>query len=156
MPAYLPSLTRVRLNRCPSCGAACTDSAEWCTLCYADLRPKQVVEPAIEPAPVASPAHVDPPVEPAVDEAPVFTAAAAATAVAREPKWPCSGCGELMPLEESTCTVCGTPFLRDPVATPLASVTSMAPGRRALLMSVGVVLVTGVFLLLMLVVGALL
>ncbi len=38
----------VRLNRCPACGAVCSDTAEWCTLCYADLRPRQ---PAIAVAP---------------------------------------------------------------------------------------------------------
>ncbi|MFZ5869356.1 MAG: hypothetical protein ACOYXW_02310, partial [Actinomycetota bacterium] len=30
--------------RCPSCGARSTPGADWCTLCFADLRPEPAVE----------------------------------------------------------------------------------------------------------------
>ncbi|MFN2626553.1 MAG: hypothetical protein ABR520_10785, partial [Mycobacteriales bacterium] len=36
-------------DRCPRCGAAVKTGAEWCTLCYADLRPpprRPVTQPA--------------------------------------------------------------------------------------------------------------
>ncbi len=35
-------------QRCPTCNAHVTAEAQWCTLCYADLRPR--VEPVAEPA----------------------------------------------------------------------------------------------------------
>lgn len=69
------------LDRCPSCGAGVVPGADWCSLCYADLRPR-AEEPAPEPVetpaePVATPAteveapaaEVEVPVEaPAPDE----------------------------------------------------------------------------------------
>lgn len=55
--------------RCPECSAHVIPSAEWCTLCFADLRPPAPVEaepePAVEPiaAPEQSAAQPDQPVE---------------------------------------------------------------------------------------------
>ncbi len=157
----------MRLNRCPACGAACSDTAEWCTLCYAELRPTpptvEVAPPAAapdagftdpHPLPGASPSPVPVP-EPLADP-PILTAAAATAVVAPEPRWPCTACGALMPMPEPACTVCDSPFLRDPVGVPLGGLAAMPPARRALLMVVGSLLLMGVFLLLALIVGSLL
>jgi hypothetical protein len=50
--------------RCPSCAAYVRAGGEWCTLCYADLRPRPDPTPAVsdEPAPEAvadAPAEVE-------------------------------------------------------------------------------------------------
>ncbi|MGZ4595494.1 MAG: hypothetical protein ACXV3V_01095 [Actinomycetes bacterium] len=50
--------------RCPRCAARSLPDAEWCTLCYADLRPApEPAPPAPEPEPVTgeSQPHVDVP-----------------------------------------------------------------------------------------------
>lgn len=44
---------RVRL-RCPSCDALVPPTAEWCSLCYADLRPPAPDEPAVDEQGAAS------------------------------------------------------------------------------------------------------
>lgn len=56
--------------RCPRCAAHVRAGSDWCTLCYADLRPAP--EPAV-PTPVA-PAEVTPPVAPADVTPPVARA----------------------------------------------------------------------------------
>ena len=52
--------------RCPRCSAHVRAGSDWCTLCYADLRPAPPVAAAVEaPEPVAVSAPVEPaPVEP--------------------------------------------------------------------------------------------
>ena len=51
--------------RCPQCSAQTSPGADWCTLCFADLRPKEMREaPAVPPA-----AEAVPGTEPAVDAA---------------------------------------------------------------------------------------
>lgn len=47
--------------RCPQCSAHVSSGADWCTLCFADLRvppvpPVLEAEPEVEPAPVVEPA----------------------------------------------------------------------------------------------------
>jgi hypothetical protein len=47
--------------RCPQCSAHTSPGADWCTLCFADLRPKALQEepaapPAVEAVPEAAPA----------------------------------------------------------------------------------------------------
>ncbi|TAK71065.1 MAG: zinc ribbon domain-containing protein [Actinomycetota bacterium] len=37
------------LARCPHCGAALPDRAQWCSLCLADLRPVIDAEPELDP-----------------------------------------------------------------------------------------------------------
>jgi hypothetical protein len=68
-------LSTSRDLRCPRCDAHVRGDADWCTLCYADLRPAP--EPAAEPAPAAQPepAAVEP-VE-AEPDAPELTGLAA-------------------------------------------------------------------------------
>ena len=100
-------------DRCPSCNAAVTVSAQWCTLCYADLRVPETVPAAVPaPAPVASapaaPALAELPPDPILD-APVFQAPAVARTELKG--WPCLGCGAMVPIEDDACFQCGRPFL---------------------------------------------
>ena len=111
--------------------------APWCTLCYADLRPKaaaptDVSEPAVAMATpqsdnsalVAAVAVADPLTAPlsalAPDSAPEAapeTATAAPPPMPRHagpsaaPTWPCLGCGARMAMSEDACHACGRPFL---------------------------------------------
>jgi hypothetical protein len=112
--------------------------APWCTLCYADLRPKPAPEPtsapAAQPAPepvsVGASAHaplVDAPMVDALGvippgplpaatvlspdphlDAPITKAADIRLA---EPGWPCRSCGTVVPMTEDNCPHCHSPFL---------------------------------------------
>lgn len=107
-------------ERCPACGAAVTASAQWCTLCYADLRvpaasvPAPVVDtesvlaatPLQAPAPAAQPVQLPP--DPILD-APVIKAAPVAGQELSG--WPCLGCGAKVPLADDACPHCGSRFL---------------------------------------------
>jgi RNA polymerase subunit RPABC4/transcription elongation factor Spt4 len=121
--------------RCRACGAAVPTEAQWCSLCFADLRePAPVREPVSVPAAPAeaiaaapsSVARTDPdvllglPERPSHDVPEVVAPAAAAPAEAVEVKWPCSRCGEQVPLSLDTCPACGSGFLAG--ATTTASV----------------------------------
>jgi hypothetical protein len=84
---------------CPACGAAVRAESPWCTLCYADLRPKaQEPEPEPlrlpEPEPVAAAVPVPPRPVPG-----------------DPPTWPCTTCGAVNAMERSTCAGCGAGFL---------------------------------------------
>lgn len=89
-------------QRCPHCRGAIRSDAQWCTQCWADLRP------APEPV-VAAPALV-----PAGAAPGIGLPSAAAPGVAARPRhrgWPCSGCGEINAVELDACVACGTGFL---------------------------------------------
>jgi ribosomal protein L40E len=64
----------VTTARCPACGASMALGAPWCTLCYADLRPKPEPAAVAEPAAAAAVATVAavaaPELEPATVGAP--------------------------------------------------------------------------------------
>ena len=116
-------------DRCPACSAAVSPGAPWCTLCYADLRPRE--PEAVEPQPVAvgasapaasaaftspvEPVAVAPAVAPAllapdpILDAPVVSAAEVAGREAAF--WPCTGCGARVPMEDDACSTCGASFL---------------------------------------------
>ena len=110
-------------DRCPHCGALLHAGAQWCTLCYADLRPEPEPEPVAVPvrepsyAPGAAGAPIDPLTAPlsALDAA--AQALAAHTADREAPPstvsrgWPCSGCQTVVPFDEDVCATCGTRFL---------------------------------------------
>lgn len=85
---------------CPQCGAALRPDAPWCTLCYADLRPK-AREPEPEPVVVAAP-------DPLTDPLPTLAPVAAPSST---PTWPCTACGATNAVERDTCAGCGLPFL---------------------------------------------
>jgi ribosomal protein L40E len=98
--------------RCPQCGALVGEGAQWCTQCYADLRP-----PAPEP-PVPEPEHADAPGATedgdAADPLPPPAARARHRTPgedAPEPGWPCPQCGTVNPLAAPACSACGSGFL---------------------------------------------
>ena len=106
--------------------------ADWCTLCYADLRSGQAPAATAPVAPAAPPpAPPTPPAAPApaaVAPAAVAPTAPAPAAVATlappEPApaaaapeqpaagtWPCSVCAAAVPIQRDTCGECGAGFL---------------------------------------------
>lgn len=105
--------------RCPHCGALLRSGAQWCTLCYADLRPKPEPEPVAvstrEPSYAAGASPVDPPLSPleAAAQALLRPADPGAEADSSAPPvgWPCTGCGEIVSFDEDACPACGTRFL---------------------------------------------
>jgi hypothetical protein len=108
--------------RCPQCGALLRPGAQWCTLCYVDLRPKPKPEPvavsARKPSYAGGAAPVDPSTPPlsaleAAAQALFRPAAPGAEADSSAPPvgWPCAGCGEVVSFDEDACTSCGTRFL---------------------------------------------
>lgn len=100
--------------RCPSCSATLRAGAPWCTLCYADLRPKVEVRPVVvEPPPVAVPVRAayglpapDPLTGPLTDPGGAPTAG-----VRPEATWPCATCGAANGLTAPACGACGAGFL---------------------------------------------
>ena len=123
-----PDLTELpRATACPSCGASLRPDAPWCTLCYADLRPKPEPEPA-QPAvpPTTAPATAaygppaaDPLTQPLLDFLPKHArpdvqlppAEPGTTQPPGELSWPCTECASPNPLSSSSCGVCGAGFL---------------------------------------------
>jgi hypothetical protein len=145
----------VTAERCPSCNAALAPQAQWCSLCYADLRP---VEPGGSPA--ATPNGREPlPLQPAGAGR---HAAVATLPPGRELGWPCLSCGTRVALELTACPECGTGFLA-PLHQPALSlrlpvvgdVGELGRGARAALTAAAAAVLSGVLLLGMLVLGAL-
>lgn len=113
--------------RCRACGAAVPTEAQWCSLCFADLRePAPVREPVSVPAAavaaVAESVAAAPSTAPRIDpnallglpERPAHAEPPAAEpegASAEEVKWPCARCGEQVPLSLDACPACGSGFL---------------------------------------------
>lgn len=80
-------------STCPSCGAIVRPGADWCSLCFHDLRPVPPPRFATAvPAGVATAAPGGP---------------AAATAAGAVPSVPCTTCGEVMRVDADTCPSCG-------------------------------------------------
>lgn len=111
---------------CPACGAATKPGDPWCTLCFADLRPKPVPTP---PRPVAPEQRT---AGPAASAATTSRAAAnnpitalSSGVVSTQPLAPdaqtpveikamsCPTCGDAMPIVADVCPSCGeSPFAR--------------------------------------------
>jgi hypothetical protein len=136
--------------RCRACGAAVPEEAQWCSLCFADLRePAPVRErvsvpaahsaeqdaysvdqtraaPVAAPRPAASLLDVPPrhaaaaPDEAAAEAGPGGAAAEEATEAAEEAKWPCLRCGEQVPISLDACHSCGAGFLAGSTTSPSA------------------------------------
>ena len=151
--------------RCPSCDAAVPADAAWCTLCFArlDARPSEPVVAAVPaPAPaVPAPAPFVPAPAPFVP-APAQESAPAATAVAEReeaPRWPCVSCDERVPLAETVCPRCGTPFLGGASADVslklpvVGDVVTMSSGARFGLMAGGAAVLALLLVLVFLVLG---
>jgi hypothetical protein len=122
--------------RCRACGAAVPSEAQWCSLCFADLREpapiREQVSVPTAPEPEAAPAAaVAAPLggRPSPDALlglpePVTTAATgdAVAAEGAEPSalqpperaavtWPCGRCGEQVEMALDACPTCGAGFL---------------------------------------------
>lgn len=119
--------------RCPACGAALADGAQWCTLCFADLRPpapapepepEPVAVPVPEPVAVGAAAASAPliPLQPLpphpILDAPMFDApildgpvSKPADVTLADRGWPCHQCGRSVALDLTECDACGSPFL---------------------------------------------
>jgi hypothetical protein len=134
-------------DRCPSCAATVRAGDPWCTLCWADLRPKaaSAVPPAPThtpapqaPAPPASPAGstavglVDPLTAPLAQ---VLGEPLAADPDAPAPTWPCVECGEPNGLDRDACGVCTAPFGGRIARLPDAK----AARRKAMVIAIGAV-----------------
>ncbi len=123
-------------GRCPRCAALVRPGSQWCTLCYADLRPAPAEpepQPELEPAPsqhsvpppnaTAQPATAaassdlfDPLTAPLAllerdSEGPAAAESAAEPSTVAKAGWPCATCGATVPLDEPNCTSCGAGFL---------------------------------------------
>jgi hypothetical protein len=108
---------------CPSCGAALRPAAPWCTLCYADLRPKPVpVDPPAPPVSATPPVTAsygvpagDPLTQPLVELLPAVVGPSEqepeGPAVVGGATWPCTVCDAPNEIEQSICSACGQPFL---------------------------------------------
>ena len=164
--------------RCPSCDAAVPADAAWCTLCFAQLG-AQPPTASPEPAPpvVAAPVAPEPvfsapvPVAPVASIAPLalplqpVAAPVAAATVLDEPTapatptWPCTGCDELVSLEETVCPTCGAGFMggvSPSVSLKLPGVgdlTNLSAGGKFGVMAGGASLITVVLVLVFLVLG---
>lgn len=128
--------------RCPHCRGAIRADAQWCTQCWADLRPQP--EPVVvTPAPEAEPTQTSL-TRPAVGRG-----------------WPCSGCGAVNAVELDVCAACGTGFLagvkRDeaPLLTlpVVGDITRLSRGQRLGLAAAVVLLVALIVVVLSLVSG---
>ena len=103
-------------SACPACGAALRPDAPWCTLCYADLRPKPP-EPEPDPEPPPEPEALVPaqpapdPLSAPLDAGPNPLNAPVATTPMAGPTWPCTVCGTANPLDRDACVSCGSGFL---------------------------------------------
>jgi ribosomal protein L40E len=117
-------------ERCRACGAAVPPAAQWCSLCYADLRePVPVREPVTVPETPSAPLDaavlaptvvqavqpqapsVPSPAEPAADPITSPSEGKHAAAVGDTLGWPCPRCGAQVPISLDACNSCGERFL---------------------------------------------
>lgn len=117
--------------RCPACGALNPEGADWCSQCYADLRPAPEPEPEAGPGPGPGPepepgpgsgpepdrlrtgtADTDPTGGADAEAREFTTGAGRFRSVGEELEWSCAVCGEWNPLGSGACSVCGTAFGR--------------------------------------------
>lgn len=120
--------------RCQHCGAAVPSRADWCTLCYADLRP--VPEPAVPLAAAAAegsgtgrPGATQVVATRHVASQDVASQVGASQDVASqvgELSWPCLACGTANAYDTQDCSACGVGFLA-PVHEA-AAVLTRVPG----------------------------
>jgi RNA polymerase subunit RPABC4/transcription elongation factor Spt4 len=99
----------VETARCPACNAVVAHGADWCTLCFADLR-------VPEPVAAAPAAALLTPARPSVPHAPAPGATVGpdvgpAAAEPAAPTWPCTACGAAVPFALDACPECGAGFL---------------------------------------------
>jgi hypothetical protein len=107
--------------RCPHCSSLLRSGAQWCTLCYADLRRKPEPEPVTVRARQPSYSAGATPTAPAnplsaLEEAAQALLRQAAPDTEADPSaapvgWPCTGCDAVVSFDEDACPTCGTRFL---------------------------------------------
>jgi ribosomal protein L40E len=159
-PIVGPDLNQaLRTTACPSCGAGLRPDAQWCSLCYHDLRP--AAAPVVAPQPSPEHGGDDPLTAPLLDlllptapatapvapppAVPVPMAAAPVAAAAAEVTWPCTRCGAHNALTANACRDCGSPFLGGAAEAPalvlpgVGDLAKLSRGNRAAV-AVGLVL----------------
>jgi uncharacterized OB-fold protein len=165
--------------RCRACGAAVPSEAQWCSLCFADLREptpvrEQVSVPAAPdsaeaPVPAAVAATVNgrpdpdallglptPAERPTSDQRPAAQGSEAAAADSDEAEavtWPCARCGEQVAMSLDVCPTCGAGFLEGAsttVSVHLPVVGDMNKLSRTQRLLVGVVIAVVVMIVLVL------
>jgi hypothetical protein len=155
-------------DRCPSCTAAVRPDASWCSQCYADLRPAPA--PAPPPAPVATvETLVAEPPAPATAEVPATVEVPAQATPAlpgvvpvdtTPPAWPCARCRTPVPFDDDECPNCHAKFLDpDLPGVQKTFVDRLPRGQRKastafLVMVVGGLTLTGIFVALFAILGA--
>ncbi|HTW18982.1 MAG TPA: hypothetical protein VME70_02085 [Mycobacteriales bacterium] len=123
-------------RRCRACGAAVPEQAQWCSLCFADLREPAQVPDSLNTSSESSPVEAPVPVAVAAQngsylngsggdvldsgadallglDSPAPAGDAAPPPVAAKPAltWPCAACGENVAMDLDTCPSCGSGFL---------------------------------------------
>jgi tetrahydromethanopterin S-methyltransferase subunit F len=91
----------VDVHRCPGCSASVRPDAQWCSLCYRDLRS------APEQIPAQRTTHA--PVGPRLGT--TTARLTSGSTVAGTTGWPCTICSSLVPLDVDACPDCGSSFL---------------------------------------------
>jgi hypothetical protein len=165
--------------RCRACGAAVPSEAQWCSLCFADLREPTPVreqvsvpatpDPAEAPVPAAVAASLNgrpdpdallglptPAERPVADQAPAVEGSEATAADSDDAdavSWPCARCGEQVAISLDACPTCGAGFLEGAstsVSVHLPVVGDMNTLSRTQRLLVGVVIAVVVMIVLVL------
>lgn len=144
-------------DRCPACGAATAPNAQWCSLCYADLRVPATV-PITEALTVGA-GTTAPRAESTwstgvVDEVPPEPAHLPRP---RGTSWPCHLCGEPRGIDEPECPTCGAGLLPtepSPALTLPGMGTVETNGQRAIVMIAGAFVITVLLVAVMFIGGA--
>lgn len=119
-----------KTKRCPNCGAANAESAEWCSLClerFATEEPPTPTTATAEPR-GATPRSSVGEVQTAPAPPPVDTSAFEVTESGI--KWICATCGTPNPLDDPACGACGTTFAE--TVRPKPERAQGDPGKAAL------------------------
>lgn len=148
--------------RCPACAAAVRPGDPWCTLCYADLRPRapeplvaaggvserhdELSAPLVPEGPVAAPLPVAP--EPAVDPSDPLGLRPPL------PRWTCPSCAATPTFDELVCPTCGHALLSDGEPALPSLITGDGKNARLTIMLGGAAGLTVVLLLLFWLVGS--
>lgn len=123
--------------RCPGCGALNPESADWCSQCYADLRPAEETAPPVDDATAArdvTGAPSSPAPEPGGPAGPTPRTEELDTGAGRfrrrdgELEWRCAVCDDWNPLGAGACASCGTPFGRTVAGTPAPELEDVDQG----------------------------
>jgi hypothetical protein len=101
----------VDVVRCPACQAAVRPGSPWCSLCYADLRPKAPAPVRVPQPRVGASAYPAPVGQSAVAAAANGPHAGSTTMSHTSGGWPCGTCRTTVSIELSACPTCGSAFL---------------------------------------------